>query len=227
MLILPSLTRKCLFGTFLFATCVLGSPTSALAVPISVANYSFETLPSGGLPFHFCIGGCASWSIDSIPGWTNSGTSGQGIIGGYSGNPNAIDGSVLGYTADNPISQDVATAVAGVTYTLDVALLHRTDFPMLGMIQLEIGGVVVATATGVDGGPGTWNDWTAVYTATAADIGKTVTILLSTTGQQGDFDNVRLDATSIPEPGTFLLLAIGLIGFHGYGCRKAAIFSYD
>ena len=159
--------------------------SSALAVPISVANYSFETLPSGGLPYHYCIGGCASWSIDSIPGWTNSGTSGQGIIGGFNGNPNAIDGSVLGYSGDNPISQDVATAVAGATYTLQVALLHRTDFPMLGVIQLAIDGGVVATATGVDGGPGTWNDWTAVYTATAADVGKTVTILLSTTWPAG------------------------------------------
>ncbi len=82
---------------------------------------------------------------------------------------------------------------------------------MTGIAQLEIGGGVVATATGTDMGPGTWSDWTATYTATAADAGKTLTILLTSTGGQGDWDDVRLDSNAVPEPASMLLLGSGLL----------------
>lgn len=140
------------------------------------------------------------------------------------GNPPAFDGSYLAYTNNNSISQDVAAAVAGTTNTLQVALLHRTDAPMAGVIQIEINGSVVTTATGIDGGLGTWNNWTAAYQAAVADAGKTVTILLSTTGSQGDFDNVRLDAVSVvaaPEPASIALFGAGLLGL-GLIRRKRA-----
>jgi HpiC1 cyclase/PEP-CTERM motif len=193
----------------------------AWATPIAVNNFSFETLPTTGLPIG-CGGSCA-YSIGPIPGWTNTGTSGQWITGGFLGNPPAFDGSVIAYSNDNSISQNVATAVAGTTYTLQVELLHRTDAPLAGVVQLEINGGVVATATGVDGGPGTWSDWTATYVATAANAGQTVTILLSTAGVQGDFDDVRLDASSvaIPEPAALTLLGAGLLGLGMVRRRRA------
>jgi hypothetical protein len=90
---------------------------------------------------------------------------------------------------------------------------------MTGIAQLEVGGVVVATATGVDMGPGTWSDWTAVYTATAADAGKTLTILLASNGGQGDWDDVRLNTGAVPEPASLMLLASGLLTM-GYSLRR-------
>jgi len=203
----------------------------ALAGPVFVDNYSFETLPASGLDIS-CGDPCAL-SLSAIPGWNKTnGASGQWTPGGYLGNPPAIDGSVVAFSNGDQIWQDVGSAVAGTTYTLTVALLHRTDQPFTGVVQLEIDGGVVATATGSDGGPGTWSDWALVYIATAADAGKTLTILLSTIfipetgGVQGVYDNVRLDAvaaptppTGVPEAGTLFLFVTGLLGLLGYGWR--------
>jgi len=194
------------FGAIFLLGLITGS---AMATPVSVVNYSFETLPSGGLPT-LCGGSCA-YSTGSIPGWNDTGTTGQWITGGFNGNPNAIDGNVLAYSNYGSLWQDVGTAIAGSTYGLSVDLLHRTDGVLAGVAQLEIDGVPVVTASGADAGPGTWNDWTGVYTATAADAGKTVTILLSNNSgfYQADFDNVRLN---VPEPDILYLLGAGLLG---------------
>jgi hypothetical protein len=187
------------------------------ASPIFVNNFSFETLPVGW-PTATCGGTCAySYGAGAVPGWVtdNSVNAGEFIPGGLNGNPPAEDGNVLAYTNGGGafISQTVGTVLAGVTYFLQVEVLHRTDFPMMGIVQLQINGVPVVTATGPDAGPGTWNNFTASYTASAADAGKNLTIFLTSNGVQGDFDNVRLNDSlgGVPEPATFSFLGLGLV----------------
>ena len=63
--------RELCFMSLFLALKVIASGSS----PIPVANFSFETLPSGGLPLSTAGGG--AYSLGPIPGWTNSGMSGQ------------------------------------------------------------------------------------------------------------------------------------------------------
>jgi hypothetical protein len=184
--------------------CLLFLASGAFAGSIPVNNYSFETLPPGGLPF-LCGGSCA-YSIGPIPGWNDSGTAGQWITGGFAGNPPAYDGNVLAWTSGGTISQNVTTAVAGQYYTLLIEILHRKDQNMGGVAQITLNGVPVATATGSDGGPGSWNLFTATYTASGTG---TLGILLSDNGTgQGNFDDVRF---SVPERSNLaMLLGFGI-----------------
>jgi hypothetical protein len=185
------------------------APAHAYSIPVQ--NSSFETLPAGGLNFP-CGGSCVFSYGLGIPDWSTTGyETGQWITGGYAGNPPAYDGDVLAFSNGGTIYQGVGTAVAGTTYTLQVEVLHRTDYPIAGTVQLEIGGSVVATSTTPDGGAGTWNDWIATYTATGADAGKALTILLTGTGPQGDFDDVRLNASggAVPEASTWAMMLTG------------------
>ncbi|MGH9374558.1 MAG: hypothetical protein ACRD1J_00145, partial [Terriglobia bacterium] len=164
---------KVLLSLAVFA--LISIPASADV--ITVNNPSFETLP-GGLTL---TGGCGTptcaYAYDSIPGWTNSGVSGQWQPGG----PSATDLSFYNYLPDGPtiaftnfptsgthgptISQIVsATVEDGEVYTLSVDAGHRSDdvafTPDAGLL---IGGVFYA-ATGVDPGSGNWDTWTATFT---------------------------------------------------------------
>jgi len=150
----------------------LVSVASAHASSIAVQNSSFETLPATWATDATPCGGSCAYSSGSIPDWSTTGATGQWIVGGYAGNPSATDGDVLAYSNGGSIYQTVGTAVAGTTYTLQVDVLHRTDLPLEGVVELEVGSVIVATAPVVDGGAGTWSDWTAAFTATAADVGR-------------------------------------------------------
>jgi hypothetical protein len=200
---------------------------SAMAGPINVANFSFETLPAGGLPTA-CGAGC-SFSVDAIPGWSNAGDSGQF----QPGNPanttffNTLPaGPTIAYSnvAAPPISQVVSpTVVTGVTYTLMVDLGARKDnVPFAAAADLLINGNHIA-AIGTAPAAGDWSTFTATYVGLAADSGKSITIELLSSGVQGDFDNVRLsDSTVVPEPAGITLLGLGLVGLSVFARRKRA-----
>ena len=186
--------------------------TSAVAGSINVVNHSFETLPPAGLPFGGCGAGCA-YSTDAIPGWaTSGGFTGQFQPGPASGNFNYFnyvpDGLTVAYTNGGVISQTLAaTSVAGATYTLTVDLGYRKDVGDPGTVTLLVNGVPTI-ATGVAASPGNWAPFTASYTALTS--GGPIAIELASSGSQGDFDNVLLSATGVPEPEGWLLMLTGL-----------------
>jgi hypothetical protein len=186
-----------------FACCpVLVLTPIASAFQIPVANPSFETLPPGGLPnTSGCnLGGPCAYSIAPIPGWTNSGLSGQFQEG--SNYFNYIpDGITAAYAAPpSTITQSVGTVAANTTYTLQVDLgLENGGYYSLGTVALLVGSAPVY-ATGVAPALGNWSTFTATYTSAAADIGKTLTIQLAGTGNQSAFDNVKLNAVTAASP---------------------------
>ncbi len=86
---------------------------------------------------------------------------------------------------------------ANTVYTLQVDLGFREDGnDALGAVALLVGSTPIQ-ATGVTPAIGHWSTFTATYSSVAADIGKTLTIQLTGTGTQSNFDNVRLTATSV------------------------------
>lgn len=208
---------------------VVSLPVAVQASPITVNNASFETLPGGGLAIS-CGGSCSYSNGQPIPDWAVSGTSGQFIPSNPAGNTaffNFIpDGMTVAYSNDGTIQQTLGTtAVAGTTYILSVDFGSRKDAPMSGTATLQVGGTSVV-ATGLAPTPGNWSTFTASYLATALDAGDPITILLASAAAQGDWDNVRVDATAVtavPLPGTLPLFAAGLgaLGLLGWGRRKA------
>ena len=207
------------------AACATFAASSAFAVPITVGNASFESLPPGGLPFG--CGPACSYSVDVIPGWStvNLSQTGQfqpGTAGYFNSVPNGI---TVAYTNGGTISQTVGPTVAlGVVYTLQVEQGVRNDIGDPGVIDLLINGTPWF-ATGVAATPGNWSTYTATYIGLLADVGKAITIELSSAAGQGDWDNVSLSdntATGVPEPLTLALFGAGLAGMAGMRRRKKA-----
>jgi PEP-CTERM motif len=87
---------------------------------------------------------------------------------------------------------------------------------------------LLATGNIVQPSPGNFLTSTATYQASANDplIGQQLKIVLSANGNQGDFDNVRVNASeitaqgSVPEPSSMAMFLIGGVAVFA-GSRRA------
>ncbi len=234
---------------------------TANAAVIPVVNPTFDLFPAGKTAATYlnfwCGTGCA-FSDSSTFGWTQSvNTYTRGADAGqwqtgvpqttntFSSDPmiNATTPEPIVARAINAtISQTVSTdAVAGATYSLNVDLgFAKTQLDNASVILIVNGHQVLATAPASDGltrtqmqNTGNWYDFEASYTATAADAGAPIEILLSslTNGMGwGFFGNVRLtdsisgpvlDPPAAPEPATWAMMLLGFGGMAGVAVRRA------
>ena len=160
---------------------------------------------------------------------------------GFSG----IDGENVAFmyqvNAGSGLSQRLgAVLTANTSYTLTVAEGRRNGIgnaaPTLGsMIELFAGKTIIASSidnTGPTGG--TFADQTATLADSSSFsslYGRPLSIVIlttqdwSATNQASDWDNVRLDATTltapVPEPSSFALLGMGAFGLIVWRWRRA------
>src|SRR5271165_1215128 len=236
--------------TRLTATAVLAGvmtfTTTAYAVSIPVANNSFESPDvSSTYPYFTTAVSGVSGGIyaPNIPGWTTSTLNGNiGVYappGGVSYTPPA--GKQVGYIGGgNPLVVDPGSftqvlgvgAQAGATYDLGVYVGARSEGYTLGdyTIALWAGGHLLDSVTDpVAPAPGAFDLTGLSYTATALDstYGHLAIVLSGGTSDGGTaygqvaFDDVTL-TTSIPEPSTWAMMALGFagLGFAGYRVRR-------
>lgn len=193
-----------------------GNPSATRADIVPVLNPSFEITYPLNTPCTIPLN--CSFNQGPIPDWTITGSVQQG-----SWHPNSAflnlplpDGNIVAYTNGGSISQILSsTLTPDTTYTLCVDVGHRLDKSVAGYtISLFAGGTLLNSFSSSNGviSSGDFADETVSFTSGAnVASGQKLEIVLTSAGQQIDFDNVRLtDSSAIPEPSSLSLLAGGL-----------------
>ena len=118
------------------------------------------------------------------------------------------------------------TLAANTTYTLTAAFFRRMDAANQNAksftleLLTETSGTTIASITAnpvtFSLPEGTFSDITAIGTTGAAPTELGENLVIRVLGLDGgsylDVDNVRLDATAVPEPSSFILVGMGLLG---------------
>ncbi|MFK8014797.1 MAG: hypothetical protein AB8G17_05115 [Gammaproteobacteria bacterium] len=164
-----------------------------MASPVAIENAGFED-PVLELN---------TFTNSDVPGWTieGGGFFDAGVYHILS--PRAPEGNNTAYIEVVPasISQQLDISLsAGMRYILNVAIARRPDRPNISGYRIELmaGTAVLGSvdATVVEPPPGEWADTRIAYLAADEDanLGQPISVRLSSTTNQPNFDNVRLDA---------------------------------
>jgi hypothetical protein len=195
---------------------------AAQAASITVNNASFESqvLTDG------------NWT-HTITGWVLSGLSINGgvlnpTVGAGAGkhfSNNVPDGDNVAWLDIGTISQTLSTTLAAnSTYTLMVDVGDRKDLVFKPYaVSLLAGGNVLATESSLIPNNGFLTSViTFTTSSSSAYLGQSLGISLTSSGQQVDFDNVRLSVAAVqavPEPTSVALFLAGL-GWMGMAIRR-------
>jgi len=193
------------------ALCFTVSAGAAWADGVPVANGSFQTANTLNVS---CGSGCA-YNAGPIPDWTVTGTGGSFQPSSTYFNLPLPEGSIVAYSDGGTISQILgATVQPDSTYTLSVYVGDRLDGYVTNYsIALDDGSTTLCSSPTASNGaitPGTFADVTLTCSTGATVTPGDLAIVLTSGGQQIDFDGVALNVVSTPEPASYLLLCIGL-----------------
>jgi hypothetical protein len=187
--------------------------TVAAAAPVRILNAGFEDLPLDDDTFSLSASG---WVVADAASSINPGP-------GDSPGGIAPEGDNVAFAAGGSLQQAVGANLAGATeYVLCVDVIERFNISIFDYgIQLLAGSTVIAEdAASLDPGSGNFLVSTITYMSTASDplIGQPLSIILSSTGQQVNFDEVVLNANPIAPVPTLswavivLLVLLGAVG---------------
>jgi hypothetical protein len=203
-------TSLFMFLFILVLGCV-AAPAWADVVPVN--NPSFEMTSALNLsgPTY------GKWNKGPITSWTLTGEGGSWqpdtvAARSYSSVP---AGMTVAYSNGGTIYQDLsASLLSNTTYTLSVDVGHRLDgLETNYTLAIYAGGNLLIKSADTSNGAipiGTFADETVTFTSGAnVAPGQKLRIVLTSTGQQTDFDDVSLTASAIPEPASLSLLAAG------------------
>jgi hypothetical protein len=190
------------------------------AALLTVANNSFETPvitnPQGSIS---ATGPFGDWTFAGgmNQGFINPGVGESNTPGFWYGpSPTLPNGNQVAWSNGGTISQTLtATLQTNTKYTLGVHVGRRQNVAFAGYnIELLAGNTVLASDNSVTPAAGSFGYVTVDYTSgISVTPGQALQIRLTSNGIQTNFDNITLDAASIPEPSAILgLLGFGLLG---------------
>ena len=236
--ITPTLTSRPHRGRRLaiLASLLLGfSISEAGAASIAVPNFSFEAdaLADGASTLTI-----SSWTITQSSGSTTGvfnpqnaqypGSSGSGNLPATGQGQQVAVLNSGGNNGPTLTTAPLTTILANTTYTLTVAFGIRLDFPpptfgsghSAYLQMLANGANITDFGFSTDTLPaGSFTDHTVSFTTGSSGplIGQSLTAAIAYVSDAGgyvDADNVRLDASSVPEPTTTMLLSFSLCFLH-------------